>query len=338
MAIGIFELNYSEIIGQTETMSYGESENDSTMIDITAKYLGGMVGSAIGDAIGELAFYYPEKGSLCTQLDRSTEFRYTDDSAMSIGLAESILKKGCLDQQDLGETFRYNFKREPWRGYASGPPTIFSMVEQLGSTYAEAARSLFGGGGSLGNGAAMRIVAVGLFFHKSPDLYEEACISASVTHAHPVGKDGAAVQARAVSLAVKLDPKETFPLKRFVNELNDCARTPEIQEKIESLQKLINDNALPSFAAEQLGRTVAVHESLPFALYSFLRHPKSFEDCLFCAILHGGDRDTLGAMACAISGAYLGIDSIPQSWRQKLENRSYIEDLALRLSELNPVS
>jgi len=83
---------------------------------------------------------------------------------------------------------------------------------------------------------------------------------------------------------------------------------------------------------------VAVHESLPFALYSFLRHPKSFADCLFCAILHGGDRDTLGAMACAVSGAYVGIDSIPQSWRQKLENRSYIEDLALRLSEIRPSS
>jgi len=308
------------------------------MTDIKAKYLGGMVGSALGDAIGELAFQYPEKEGLCTQLDRSTEFRYTDDSAMSIGLAESILRKGCLDQQDLGDTFRYNYQKEPWRGYASGPPTIFSMVEQSGITYAEAARSLFGGGGSLGNGAAMRIAPVGLFFHDSPDLYEEACVSASVTHAHPVGKDGAAVQARAVSLAVKLDPKETFSLKVFINELIGFARTPEIEEKIESVQKLINDNATPSFAALQLGRTVAVHESLPFALYSFLRHPRSFEDCLFCAILHGGDRDTLGAMACAISGAYLGIESIPQSWRQKLENRSYIEDLALRLSEIKQVS
>jgi len=306
--------------------------------DITAKYLGGMVGSAIGDAIGELAFHYPEKEGLCTQLDRLTQFRYTDDTAMSIGLAESILKKGCLDQQDVGETFRYNYQKEPWRGYASGPPTIFSMVEQSGIAYAKAARTLFGGGGSLGNGAAMRIAPVGLFFHNSPDLYEEACISASVTHAHPVGMDGAAVQARAVSLAVKLDPKESFPLKAFITELIGFARTPEIQEKVEGLQKLINDNAPPSFAAVQLGRTVAVHESLPFALYSFLRHPKSFEDSLFCATLNGGDRDTLGAMACASSGAYLGIGSIPQSWRQKLENRSYIEDLALRLSERSPIS
>ena len=304
------------------------------MTDIKAKYLGGMVGSALGDAIGELAFRYPSKDDLCSQLDRLTEFRYTDDSAMSIGLAESILKKSSLDQQDLGETFRHNFKREPWRGYASGPPTIFSMVERSGITYAEASSTLFGGRGSFGNGAAMRIAPLGLFFHNSPDLYEKACISASVTHAHPLGMDGAAVQARAVSLSVKLDPKEAFPVKVFINRLIDFARTPEMKEKIESVQELINANAHPSLAAKQLGRTVAVHESLPFALFSFLSHPKSFKDCLYCATLNGGDRDTLGAMACAISGAYLGIECIPQVWIEKLENRPYIEDLALRLSEI----
>ena len=88
-------------------------------------------------------------------------------------------------------------------------------------------------------------------------------------------------------------------------------------------------------AAYQLGRSVAVHESVPFAVYSFLRYPESYRDCLFCAIHNGGDRDTLGAMACAISGAYLGIDAIDQKWVEKLENRSYIEELACKLLEVH---
>jgi poly(ADP-ribose) glycohydrolase ARH3 len=53
-----------------------------------------MVGSALGDAIGEFAFHYPKKQGVYIQLDRFKEFRHTDDSAISIGLAESILKKG----------------------------------------------------------------------------------------------------------------------------------------------------------------------------------------------------------------------------------------------------
>ena len=303
-------------------------------IDLKAKYLGGMVGSALGDAIGELAFRYPQREGLEAILERASELRYTDDTAMSIGLAESIRKRGSIDQQQLGNMFDLNYRREPWRGYASGPPSIFSMVQRLGISYQEAAHRIFGGSGSFGNGAAMRVVPVGLFFHLAEGLYELASASAEVTHAHPVGMDGAAVQAWAVAGAVKLDPQGSFPLGTFMQGLIDFARTPEIGAKMRLVQGLITEDVSPSVAADRLGRTVAVHESMPFAVYSFLRYPHSFEDALFCAILHGGDRDTLGAMACAISGAYLGIEAIPQRWQQRLENRAYIEELAIALAQM----
>lgn len=304
-------------------------------IDKRSKFLGGMVGSALGDAIGELAFHGLGEAGLRAEIGQRKMLVYTDDTAMAIGLAESIIQMGRLDEQHLGDTFRKNFRREPWRGYASGPPTIFHMVERYGMSYSGAARSLFGGQGSFGNGAAMRIAPVGLFFHNSPDLYEQACVSAAVTHAHLIGVDGAAVLAWGVAQAVKLDPQEPFPFEDFSQGLIERARTPAIRDKMMLLRALIAEDVLPSDAAERLGRSVAVHESLPFALYAFLRHPKSFEECLFCAVLHGGDRDTLGAMACAVSGAYLGIEAIPEVWREKLENGRYIEELALKLAEMN---
>jgi poly(ADP-ribose) glycohydrolase ARH3 len=105
-----------------------------------------------------------------------------------------------------------------------------------------------------------------------------------------------------------------------------------MQRALELVRRLVLGEVAPLKAAEQLGRGVAVQRSLPFALYAFLRHPKSFEACLFCAILHGGDQDTLGAMACAVSGAYLGVEGIPQSWLDKLENRTLIEYLAFTLA------
>jgi len=300
---------------------------------LEAKYLGAMIGSAVGDAIGELAFHYPKRNKLSQVVKDVAELRYTDDTAMAIGLATSLVKKNCLDGQDLGETFRRNFEREPWRGYAAGPPTIFSMVRSLGIPYAQAAQSLFGGSGSFGNGAAMRIAPLGLFFHESLQIYEHACSSAAVTHSHPVGKDGAALQARAVAQVVKLDPQKKFLGHVFVRDLIDFSRTNEIREKMELLEELLNENVIPPLAAKQLGQSVAVHESMPFAIYSFVRYPRSFEDCLDCAIMHGGDRDTLGAMAGAISGAYLGAEAIPSGWRRKLENRQTIEELALELAE-----
>lgn len=302
-------------------------------IQFKAKFLGAMLGSALGDAIGELAVRYSTKGLLLESLAASEELVYTDDTAMALGLAESLLEKGTLDQQHLGETFHHNLEREPWRGYAMGPPTIFSLVRSTRISYPEAARTLFGGAGSFGNGSAMRVAPVGLFFHASAHLYAKAAASAEVTHAHVVGKDGAAVQAQAVAMALKLDPMKAFPLASFVNELVVTARTPVIRGKMQLVRSMLEEHATDEVAAQRLGRSVMMDESMPFAIYSFLCYPQSFEQCLFCAVLNGGDRDTLGAMACAVSGAYLGVEAIPDVWTEKLENRREIERLASALAD-----
>jgi poly(ADP-ribose) glycohydrolase ARH3 len=301
---------------------------------LQGKFLGAMVGSALGDALGETAFLHPQKDRLRSKLGQLPELCYTDDTAMAMGLAESIVERGDIDPEHVGKTFSENFEREPWRGYASGPPTIFSMVKQTGIEYSEAAKRVFRGEGSFGNGAAMRVAPVGLYFHASPALYDRVCTASQITHAHPVGMDGAAVQAFAIAKAVTLDPKEDFSVQRMTQHLIEISRTPEVKEKMALVQNLITHGVAPSIAADRIGRTVAVHESMPFAVYSFLRNVSSFEECLFCAILNGGDRDTLGAMAGAISGAYLGLEAIPESWQDKLENRAYIEQLASELAKM----
>jgi poly(ADP-ribose) glycohydrolase ARH3 len=295
------------------------------------KYLGCMLGSALGDAIGELAFRFPEEGRLRAAVGAAPLLRYTDDTAMALGLAESLAEMRDLDSHHLGQTFHRHFSQEPWRGYASGPPTIFQMVEKSGLAYEEAARQLFGGQGSLGNGAAMRIAPLGLFFHEAPDLYDKAASAAAVTHAHPLAQDGAAVQAGAVAQAVQLDPGKPFSQDAFLRRIQGLARTSELKEKLSLLRALLKSQVPGPQAARILGQSVIIHESLPFAFYAFLAWPHSFESCLMAAVLNGGDRDTLGAMAGAISGAYLGAAAIPALWREKLENLDLIERAALAL-------
>lgn len=295
------------------------------------------MGSALGDAIGEMAFRYPSKNSLLERISGQATLTYTDDTAMTIGIAESLRDQEDLDAQHLGNCLIMNYQREPWRGYAAGPPAVFSMVSRRGISYTQAAKSLFSGEGSYGNGAAMRVAPVALRFFDAPDLYEKAQVSASVTHAHPLGIDGAAVQAKAVAMSLSLDPGIPPPSDTFLQELIEFSRNSEMKEKLGMVRQLLKKDVTSSQAARELGRSIEVHRSLPFALYSFFRHSQSFTDCLFCAVLNGGDRDTLGAMASAASGAFLGLEAIPQEWRQKLENHAYIEDLARQLTKSRPL-
>ncbi|MEE8144577.1 MAG: ADP-ribosylglycohydrolase family protein [Kiloniellales bacterium] len=302
--------------------------------DLTSKFLGCLIGKALGDAIGELAFAMPAEAALRRHVAKADVLVYTDDTAMALGIAESLVEAGDLDLEHLGRRFHDNFLREPWRGYGPGPPSIFAAVERTGLPYRQVAGRLFGGEGSLGNGAAMRVAPVGLAYRASPELAEKARLSAAVTHTHPVGMDGAAVQATAVALATVLDPEAPLDRQTFCRRLIGAAQSPEIRGRMELVRTLVSDGAPAKQAADAIGRSVAMQESMPFAIFAFLSHPDSFEDCLFTAALNGGDRDTLAAMACAISGAYLGLEAIPEAWRARLENHDLIAALSRRLARM----
>ena len=102
------------------------------MPDLEAKFLGAMIGGALGDAIGELAFSLTDVPALDAGIAEADVLVYTDDTAMALGLAESLIVCGAVDPQALGRAFHENFRREPWRGYGPGPPSLFASVEREG--------------------------------------------------------------------------------------------------------------------------------------------------------------------------------------------------------------
>ena len=281
--------------------------------------IGALLGCAVGDAVGELAFAYRERSDLMMAAAHMPLLRYTDDTAMAIALAESLIAAEGVDTEALGETFARHYAAEPTRGYGPGPPAIFAEAARTGASYTEAARSLYGGEGSFGNGAAMRIAPLGVAFHADSDtLYTMACRSAAVTHAHPIGQDGAAVLATAVALATAHHiAQETIAPKVFADRVRQAAQTALIEEKMAIVEDAIAEDWPATAVADAVGRSVAVPESMPFAVYAFLQTPEDSLACLNCAVLNGGDRDTLGAMALSIAGAYLG----PQGLRKVLINR-----------------
>ena len=295
--------------------------------------IGSLLGCGLGDAIGELAFAHPGETALGEAVAAAGRLSYTDDTAMTIALAEALTTDGAIDPQGLGDRFAAHHAREPWRGYGPGPPALFRTVAAGGLSYLDAARHLYGGVGSYGNGAAMRTAPIALAFGDSAALYDQADAGAAVTHAHPVGRDGAAVQALAIALALEADPDEGLAVAAFADRLVAAARTTEIREKMAQVRVMLGDGTGPTDAANRIGRGIAVQESMPFAVYAFLKAPQSFAGCLRIAVLNGGDRDTLGAMAGAIAGAHLGARRLPPDWLGKLENRALIEDLGARLAE-----
>jgi len=300
--------------------------------ELKSKFLGCLVGMAIGDALGAKreGRGMSRSEDIVSLADKLEQLIYTDDTHMTIGVAESLIESNGFDGEHMAQTFVKNYKAEPWRGYGPGPPRIFGMIKG-GEAWYSAADRLYSGG-SFGNGSAMRVSPVGLLYSRNPErLREIAYRSSSITHSHELGKEGAALQACAVALALNTPWDEDIDREDFLSALQDFARNQLYREKVSRIRELLGEQDKARVVA-LLGNGIEAPRSVPTAIYCFLRQPQSYRDTVIYAISLGGDTDTIAAMAGAISGAYLGIEAIPSEWRAKLENREYIEALAEKLT------
>jgi len=136
---------------------------DPATATLRSRYRGAILGAAIGDALGAqyegTARLLPEE--IQYLLTDPHDLRYTDDTAMTIALAESLIAFGGFDPDHMASTFADAFWAEPGRGYAGGPPAMFEEMRK-GRTWREASRSEYEGG-SFGNGGAMRVTPAALF-------------------------------------------------------------------------------------------------------------------------------------------------------------------------------
>jgi poly(ADP-ribose) glycohydrolase ARH3 len=298
------------------------------------KFLGCLVGTAIGDALGAR---WEGRGmsrseDIVSLAEKLEQLIYTDDTHMTIGIAESLIESKGFNGEHMAQTFIKNYEAEPWRGYGPGPPRIFGMVKS-GEAWYSAADRLYRGG-SFGNGSAMRVAPVGLLYSRDLEkLREIAYQSSSITHSHELGQEGAALQACAVALALNTPSDEDIDKEAFLSKLQNFIQGQVYKEKVARIRELLGEQDKAKVVAV-LGNGIEAPRSVPTAIYCFLRQPQSYKDTVIYAISLGGDTDTIAAMAGAISGAYLGIEAIPSEWRAKLENREYIEALAENLWRL----
>ena len=223
--------------------------------ELMLKFLGCLVGTAVGDAVGAgwEARGMSRSEDIVSLTERLEQLIYTDDTHMTIGIAESLIESKGFNGEHMTQTFIKNYEAEPWRGYGPGPPRIFGMIKN-GEAWHSAANKLYQGG-SFGNGSAMRVAPVGLLYSRNLEkLREKAYQSSSITHSHELGKEGAALQACAVVLALNTPSDEDIDREIFLSRLQDFMQDQLYKEKIGQIRELLGE--------QDKARVVAVLEEL----------------------------------------------------------------------------
>jgi len=279
-------------------------------------------GLSTGDGMGE-KFFIPEYQAITKIMNKelpATPWPYTDDSHMAFSIIETLQQHGRINQDYLAQRFAERFKEEPHRGYAGGAVRLLTAV-LAGGNWKKESSALFGGKGSYGNGAAMRVAPLGAYFADDLDAaHENAILSAEVTHSHPEGISGAIAVAVGAALACQIGEgreQEAIPfLEEVVNYVPESKTKKRIGEVIG-----ISKDTHPHQVARAVGsgEDVSAQDTIPFCLWCAANNLDNFEKAIWDTLNGLGDRDT----TCAIVGGIVVLSDrkkgIPEEWLRRRE-------------------
>lgn len=313
-------------------------------VDYRAKYRGALLGVAIGDALGRP---WEGRGSAASGHDFAALRQYrpwrgwqsgpigtvTDDTQLTMCVAESLLATGRLDPADLSR------RMVAWLPVGRGKGRATTQAVTALTKGSPWNRS---GVDSAGNGAAMRVAPIGLLHRVDPNaLRHDAALSAVVTHASQMAVVSAIVQAFSVAHCLHRGPdgpqgaslcaellagirailaeveEEAIPERRA-----DRPGPVRLTDRLTEVAAWLDATPAEAFAHFHNGAFVL--ESLPAALWCFLRYVDDPERALLTAVSGGYDADTVAAMTGALVGALHGENAFPAEWIAELE---YVDEM-----------
>ena len=269
---------------------------------------------AIGDAYGA-GFEFSDrskielKNTVCSYethpLYREISGRYTDDTQMTIALAELMLSEKDWTDLNIANSFIELFKVDSRRGYAKRFYSFLSEIE----TGEEFLRKIINK--SERNGAAMRSYVIGLY-NDEQNLIEKTTLQAEVTHA----------TSNAVNSALAIALSSHF---FFYNK-----------GRKEELITYLNDILGTSWKGNWKGEVGVSGVETVEAVLSIVTSKHSMRERLKSSVDFGGDVDTVASLVLSLSSMDKSVkNDLPVFLIDDLENnlfgKDYLIDLDRRL-------
>ncbi|HEY9160723.1 MAG TPA: ADP-ribosylglycohydrolase family protein [Desulfomonilia bacterium] len=233
-----------------------------------------MIGAIAGDIIGSV-YEWNNIKTKNFELFTGRNF-FTDDSVLTIALADSI-----LTGTPYAENLKRFFRLYPDAGY--------------GGAFRKWAQGRFNKPyNSWGNGAAMRISPVGFAYDVIEEVLQKAKEFTEITHSHPEGIKGGQAVAAAIFLA--RSGKSKLEISDYIENTFGYDLNFSI------------DDIRDSYTSD-----VSCQGTVPQAIKAFIEST-DFEDAIRTAVSIGGDTDTIACIAGGIAQAfYKGVPETIQS-------------------------
>ncbi len=313
------------------------------------KYLGFVVGAAIGDALGApvegLRSYQikdrygrvegfidmplrPDSFCKKPQAKYRLSRTYTDDTQ------NLLLAMNYLCHND------YSFDLDNFRDYLGA---AYLFMRGMGHTTRMALRAYHYNdlnpamSERPGNGPVLRGVPFLLFCDDSD--FDLVAVVSSLTHPNFSSKIGSFFYAGLVKDLILSD----LGVDKFVIVRNNLEAVRKIVysvsgslqfeeeahsgELLSNIGKVLENDFSEEFVIKNIGTSSRIYHSLPAAVHAFLSSD-DYTTSVFNAVNLGGDADSIAAFAGGLAGARFGLDAIPYKLRN-IRNYDFVHDLTV---------
>lgn len=193
---------------------------------------------------------------------------------------------------------------------------------------------------SKGCGGIMRVAPLALLYRPGEnysgglrELDLEGAQLAAITHGHSLGYMPAAAVPHIIS---RILTDENPDLKEIVLDARDMMeqlfagdRHQEELIRIMNLAVELSENAADDLEnIHALGEGWVAEETLGISLYCALRYKDDFSAGIIASVNHKGDSDSTGAVTGNILGALLGYSAMEEKWKENLELKDVILEMA----------
>lgn len=308
---------------------------------IEDRFLGCILGQAVGNALGlpfegfepeRIAEVFPTPDQLGLHHLPIRNYRlgqYSDDTQMMRCVLESLVANADLLPADIAQRLVLLWETEVIGAGDACSIAIGNL--RRGIHWQESGAPV----GQAGNGTAMRVAPLGLWYHQDLDLLVEQTKQLSlITHKDERSTAGAIAIAVTVAYLVTHKPQKSLNPVTLADVLFTYISPihPTFAEEISHFPQRLS--LTPSQALREIrraGYSTDKHTPWPgisgyiiptvlAVLDAFARSPKNFRQSLWQVLMYGGDVDTTGAITGALSGAFNGLSQIPDEWAKQVHD------------------
>lgn len=297
-----------------------------------------VIGHAVGDALGvpvEFCDREELKEKPITEMVGYGSYpvppgAWSDDTSMSLAALDS-LANGSIDFEVIMDNFvkwcscdEYTPTGEM---FDIGRTCLNAIRRYLNNDDLPAIKSGLNDEYSNGNGSLMRIHPFALMAHYNRNAHkewEELIEKASaLTHAHERSILACKIYTTILFNLLSVPQKNSV---RLALRYAKCyyAQSPEFNH-----YNRLFDEGFERLAEQDIKSTGYVVDTLEAALWCLLT-TDSYAECVLKAVNLGEDTDTVAAVVGGLAGALYGYEAIPESWRNTLIKRDFIEEMCER--------